>query len=91
VEQGTATLAAAVIAAVAAFGTLLANTILGRKSEFRATHREALLPILPPLGQAVYEALAVSNLLIAQRVAGEARKNWLARGLRAGTELAGRR
>ena len=85
-DSGTATLLAAVVAAVASLATLVLSTLTSRAAEFRASFRQSLDPHIADLGEAIHETIAISKMLI--RAQGdESTGNWRLRGKRAQGQL----
>ena len=73
VSQGAATLAAALVAAVAAVSSLVVTTIAAYRCEMREAQRQALLPHLALLADAIHQTVATS---FNQQKAPEFRSWW---------------
>jgi len=78
----TATLIAAVIAALSSFAGLFAR----RASELRKAHRETLEPHVQDLAEGIHQAVATSNIIVMTN-SEEGRENWRARGADAKEKL----
>jgi hypothetical protein len=86
VSQGTATLAAAIVAAVAGVASLVVTTVSGYRREMRAAQRDALQPYLSSLADAIHQTVATS---FNQQRASSAQKaqRWREQGKKAATTL----
>lgn len=89
VDTATGTLAAAVIAAVAAIGSLVVTTISGYRREGREAQRAALQPHLAPLADAIHQTVATSSMQHKALVDGkrELAAKWRKRGTDASSDL----
>ncbi len=71
IDEGTATLAAALIAAILSLLTLLST----RPTEVRSANRKTLEPYIPDLADAIHQMIAISNILLKNKTE-ESRGNW---------------
>lgn len=71
IDEGTATLAAAIIAAIFSLLTLLST----RPTEIRAANRKTLETYIPDLSDAIHQLIAISNILLKNKTE-ESRGNW---------------
>lgn len=76
IDESTATLVAAGIAAVAAIFTLLATLLGDRRAEMRAAHRLALQAYLEPLGEGIHRTAASATILRRRFVEGSDPTPW---------------
>lgn len=81
-DRSTATLIAAVIAAISSIISIFAR----RASEMRKAHRDTLEPHIQDLAKAIHEAVATSNIIV-MTSSEEARANWREKGNRAKDKL----
>lgn len=89
VSQGTATLAAAFVAALAAVASLAATAISAYRREGREAQREAIRPYLGPLAEAIHQTVAMSSNQQKALASGAAKSasNWRDRSQAAVKEL----
>ncbi|KFF73558.1 hypothetical protein HX13_19060 [Chryseobacterium sp. P1-3] len=71
IDEGTATLAAAIIAAIFSLLTLLST----RPTEIRAANRKTLEAYIPDLSDTIHQLIAISNILLKNKTE-ESRGNW---------------
>lgn len=86
VSQGTATFAAALVAAVAAVSSLVVTTIAAYRREMRDAQRQALQPHLALLADAIHQTVATSFNQQKARTP-QAADRWRARGKEAAAAL----
>ncbi|MDE5492244.1 hypothetical protein [Elizabethkingia meningoseptica] len=71
IEEGTATLLAAIIAAIFSFFTLLSI----KPKEIRAANRKTLEPYIYDLSDSIHQLIAISNIIIKTKTE-EGLRNW---------------
>ena len=74
-----ATLAAAAVAAVASFASLIVNVRAARQSEARAAQRAAIGPSYEQLAKVLYECVATASVFLKTEPDSEGRRNWAQR------------
>jgi len=82
----TATLIAAIIAALSSIVTLVINLIAGRSSEFRVAYRESLNPFLTELSDEIYSTIARTKIMT-QTKSEVSLENWRIRAKESKTRL----
>lgn len=86
-SEGTAVVAAALIALVASLASLLLTARAGRKGEERQAHRRLLEPTLVDLGEAIHTVIASATVHFQKTRGGQDARTWLDRGNAAADDL----
>lgn len=71
IDEGTATLAAAIISAFLSLLTLIST----RPTEIRAANRKTLEAYIPDLSDSIHQLIAISNILLKNKTE-QSRENW---------------